>query len=205
MYSVQKFLFEEFVKSGLTRKELAYNMNYNDLEKGTNLIRQFFRGEYFDEDFVYRLAGTLGADSDLLQQAYNATKTEIMYKDRQLVNEEYRIEKKYFIPYIFIVTKHSSPRLVSKAGMCKGSMPYIKLDDSVLSLPDDAQMSAVSKKIQEHYEKSDGSCPEFGSIERYHFMKEFETSIIFDKDGEELETVERHELGRIRPQKMINF
>lgn len=199
MYPIQKLLYAEFKKTAMTKKELAYNMNYKNLSKGIERIGQFFRGDYYGRQFADRLALTLDVDKKSMAKAYEETETEIKGKENLLEILERELEEENFKPYIYIDTEHSRPKSISMAAMCGGTMKYIRVDESVTALPDEEQTEKVAQIIRDHYTKSEGKCPLFGNITGYRYFKEFYKTIIFDTDGEEIEIVEEHEFGLPRP------
>lgn len=96
-------------------------------------------------------------------------------------------QRSLFKPILFVQTEHGSsqPREFSMLNGTKKWM-MITLPDGIADYPEEEQLAIVRTAIQKHYKDQEGVVPSCGKITAYHYCKTYETSYLFNIDGERI-------------------
>lgn len=95
-----------------------------------------------------------------------------------------------FTPYIHVDGEATMPNGITMFAVTGGKWNLIQIPPTILELPTDDQLAAVSELMRSYLAKHDGQCPFFGRVTGFKLVR-LRDYFQFDAEGRLLERVEK--------------
>jgi hypothetical protein len=105
--------------------------------------------------------------------------------DIESVREVEERERRRFKPFIWVVTEDGAHSFLT--AMAEKQVKVLWMVEDFDHLSESARLEKVQDRIREHFKTTGGKYIGFGLILRYNYSDTFDTSIIFDVDGNVVE------------------
>lgn len=189
-YPIAIFLAKLIAEYGPSKIEFIQSLGRKDVERGLQRLNSLISGEG-SKRLVRQIAEVYPAHAQELHEAIEETarlKKSLPRPYRvslEAVREIEERERRRFKPFIWVHTEDGAHSMAT--AIFERKLKVLWMPEAFVNLSDPEKLVAVRERILEHYKKTGGKYLGFGAILRYTYSDTFDTSMIFDIDGNVIE------------------
>ena len=160
MYSIQKFVLQKIKEKGLTSATFVQSMCYKNVSKGCRHLDEFINDNQCKPQFLIMMKKAINADAEFEQSMFETEKELRAERERRR-----DIERKNFIPFLFVQTERNLPSPIFACAILGADrMKKIELHVDFTKMSEAEQDEIRRERIAESMAKREGSIPTFGHI-----------------------------------------
>ena len=192
MYSIQKFVLQKIKEKGLTSATFVQSMGYKNVSKGCRHFDEFINHNRCKPQFLIMMKKAINDDAGF-EQSMRETEHEL----RAERERERDIERKNFIPFLFVQTERDLPSPIFVCAILGADrMKKRELHVDFTKMSESERDEIRRERIAEAMAIHEGHIPSFGPIvcftQKLHYDDVEEEREVFDLNGNRIpEPVDR--------------
>jgi hypothetical protein len=180
-YPISRFLQGIIHDSGLRPSEFVQRIGYKNIAKGLRRLNEWLEDGGGEADCLRRIVDAFQPDAGELEKALADTEAIHGLERKQAIAEIEERQRKRFKPFIWVETEHGAHQFWT--AVAERQIKVLWMPDGFERQSEAERLTAVQGRIQEHYRQTGGRYPGFGKVLRYQLADTFDTSVVFDVQG----------------------
>jgi hypothetical protein len=170
-YPISQLIGRIMSGSGHSRLQLVTSLGYRNIERGFRRLDPWIdHGEGFPR-IIQQITAHYPLQADEIHAAVAATATLKRAEAAAAWIVSLKAEADTFRPYIHVEGETIRPSSICLFGVSGGDWNLIDVPRSIMDLPLDKQLAALSELMNGYLREYEGHCPFFGKVTGFRFVR----------------------------------